>query len=80
MSPKHFSILHLYLLLVCNFTFQHDDGKLEDLLKIVASTDVPVDAPLAPPPTDEEMELTDAEMLPSQREKCKNMSFWIPEY
>ncbi len=45
---------------------QHDEGKLEDLLKEVASTDVPADAP-APPPEDIDSE-DNLELLPSQRD------------
>ncbi|XP_064382280.1 uncharacterized protein LOC135331148 [Halichondria panicea] len=44
----------------------HDEGKLEDLLKEVASTDVPADAP-APPPEDIDSE-DNLELLPSQRD------------
>lgn len=52
---------------------QYDDGKLEDLLKEVAGTEIPADAPTAPSnPTDEDIEMTDVNMLPSQRSKCNN--------
>ena len=50
--------------------FQYDAGKLDDLLKEVAETETQGDAPAAPPPSaDEEIELTDANLLPSQRTK-----------
>lgn len=49
----------------------YDDGKLEDLLKEVAEAETPADAPMAPPPmTEEEVELTDANLLPSQRDNA----------
>ncbi len=48
---------------------QHEDGKLEDLLKEVAETEVPADAPAPPPDEPDELE-TEEELLPSQREKA----------
>lgn len=57
--------------IVCCF-LQYEEGKLDDLLKEVAGAEVPTDAPTAPPVQEEEMELTDANMLPSQRSKSKN--------
>lgn len=54
---------------------QLEDGRLEDLLKEVAETEIPADTPTAPPhPIDEDIEMTDVNMLPSQRDKCNN---WI---
>lgn len=41
----------------------------------MAETEVPADAPVAPPAEEEEGELTDAHMLPSQRDKCK---YYLP--
>ena len=38
-------------------------------MKEVAEEDIPVDAPAAPPIMDVEDDLTDANLLPSQREK-----------
>ena len=50
---------------------QNDEGKLEDLLKEVAETEVPPDAPQPPPDQpDEEDGNGDDEMLPSQRGKA----------
>lgn len=46
---------------------QHDEGKLEELLKEVASTEAPADAP-APPPDQAEPE-ENTELLPSQRDQ-----------
>ncbi len=45
---------------------QHDEGKLEDLLKEVASTDPPANAP-APPLEDIDSD-DNMELLPSQRD------------
>lgn len=38
-------------------------------MKEVAEADIPVDAPAAPPVMDVEADLTDASLLPSQRDK-----------
>lgn len=47
---------------------QRDDGKLDDLLKEVTETEVPSDAPKAPPQDEIEIEGEDV-LLPSQRGK-----------
>lgn len=53
---------------------QYDEGKLDDLLKEVTETEVPSDAPVAPPVTEETVELTDANLLPSQRGDGKGVT------
>ena len=53
---------------VCVCVWQYDDKKLDDLLKEVAETEVPADAPKAPPSLDE-VEMADGnDLLPSQRD------------
>ncbi len=58
-----------YLVIIVTLLFthsQHDEGKLEELLREVTSTEPPADAPAPPPDQDEPEENT--ELLPSQRD------------
>lgn len=56
---------------------QYEDGKLDDLLKEVAATDVTPGVPKAPPVTDEPESTDDSTMLPSQRNKRKYCCAWV---
>lgn len=63
-THSHFAHTHTHMLT------QNDESKLDDLLKEVAETEVPLDAPQPPPDEpDQEDGNGDDHMLPSQRGK-----------